>query len=421
VQVAKRIAFPLKTPFGISEGTFAIVARPSSDEQESPDVKESGKKSGKRMGEREYSVQNRQLLKAYSNERAALRTSAEKASASTATDTGSDNVTKTFSAGTGGSYYIYSFDGKLMAEYNIMGQWVRDYIYAGNRLIAEYRGSGIYHYYTSDQVNSTRIVTTNAGDFEYSEAYDPYGGVQKTWSLYYEPTLKFSGKERDQESGLDYFGARYFYTAHYRWLSVDPVINQDEAQANPQLWNLYAFCRNNPINYSDQNGRKDLPFNPAKDVAVDWAKVKSEQTPLLIDGLPNPRAFNCHSFAWHDSQGDPTDPGNAKLVKLGITKWNESPADDIFSQGYSRLDPDAPNKPGDRVIYYTDLNKNGKYDSGEPISHSAIVYAVDEQGNTILVQGKMGQLGISINHPNAPGYYEKDRSGKQTSREYFRK
>ena len=44
----------------------------------------------------------------------------------------------------------------------------------------------------------------------YSAAHNPYGGIQRTWVSAYDPQLKFSGKERDVESGLDYFGARYY-------------------------------------------------------------------------------------------------------------------------------------------------------------------------------------------------------------------
>jgi hypothetical protein len=36
---------------------------------------------------------------------------------------------------------------------------------------------------------------------------------------------------------------------------VDPIINKTEALYNPQLWNLYAYCRNNPITYYDPDGR----------------------------------------------------------------------------------------------------------------------------------------------------------------------
>ena len=153
------------------------------------------------------------------------------------------------------TYYIYSFDGKLLSEYDQTGSCVRDYIYAGNRLIAEYRPqTSKYYYYMSDQISSTRIITDDSGAVVYSEAYGPYGDVQKTWAKTYDPKQKFSGKEREGYSELDYFGARYFDNNSYRFISVDPVINKEGALSNPQLWNLYAYCANNPITHFDPDG-----------------------------------------------------------------------------------------------------------------------------------------------------------------------
>ena len=80
------------------------------------------------------------------------------------------------------------------------------------------------------------------------------------YGLLYSPQLKVSGKERDSESNLDYFGARYYANYYYRWLSPDPVVNRDEAMRNPQLWNLYSFCRNNPATYWDPDGMVDVEF-----------------------------------------------------------------------------------------------------------------------------------------------------------------
>ena len=66
--------------------------------------------------------------------------------------------------------------------------------------------------------------------------------------------LRFSGIEQDTESGLYYFGARYYAPSLYRFLSFDPVIPSDRALYNPQRWNLYAYCLGNPINYVDISG-----------------------------------------------------------------------------------------------------------------------------------------------------------------------
>lgn len=70
-----------------------------------------------------------------------------------------------------------------------------------------------------------------------------------------DPNPKFSGKEREKYSGLDYFGARYYGNNYYRFLTVDPIMNKEEAMSNPQLWNLYSYCRNNPVTFLDPDGR----------------------------------------------------------------------------------------------------------------------------------------------------------------------
>ena len=65
---------------------------------------------------------------------------------------------------------------------------------------------------------------------------------------------EFTGKERDTETGLDYFGARYMSAAQGRFTSPDlPLI--DQRPEDPQSWNLYSYARNNPITNTDPSGR----------------------------------------------------------------------------------------------------------------------------------------------------------------------
>jgi RHS repeat-associated protein len=70
---------------------------------------------------------------------------------------------------------------------------------------------------------------------------------------------KFTGKERDTETGLDYFGARYFSGAQGRFTSVDPIWITKERMLDPQRLNLYAYGRNNPLRYIDPDGM-DITF-----------------------------------------------------------------------------------------------------------------------------------------------------------------
>jgi RHS repeat-associated protein len=66
-------------------------------------------------------------------------------------------------------------------------------------------------------------------------------------------TLKYTGKERDSEAGLDNFAARYDSSAMGRFMSPDSPLLDQEASA-PQSWNLYSYVRNNPISNTDPSG-----------------------------------------------------------------------------------------------------------------------------------------------------------------------
>jgi RHS repeat-associated protein len=65
---------------------------------------------------------------------------------------------------------------------------------------------------------------------------------------------RYTGKERDAESGLDYFGARYYSSTMGRWTSPDPSMLEYADQRNPQSLNLYSYVLNNPLRNVDPNG-----------------------------------------------------------------------------------------------------------------------------------------------------------------------
>lgn len=64
----------------------------------------------------------------------------------------------------------------------------------------------------------------------------------------------FTGKERDTESGNDYFSARYYASAMGRFTSPDPIIQNALRLLNPQRWNKYAYVINNPLILTDPTG-----------------------------------------------------------------------------------------------------------------------------------------------------------------------
>jgi len=69
-------------------------------------------------------------------------------------------------------------------------------------------------------------------------------------------STKFTSKERDAETGLDYFGARYMSSAQGRFTSPDPIHFQAAMLVDPQRFNLYAYVRNNPLSLVDPKGEE---------------------------------------------------------------------------------------------------------------------------------------------------------------------
>ncbi|SRR5581483_4646078 len=66
---------------------------------------------------------------------------------------------------------------------------------------------------------------------------------------------KFAGKERDAESGLDNFKARYFGSSMGRFMSPDPAGIMKQKVIDPQQWNMYSYARNNPVRFVDPTGK----------------------------------------------------------------------------------------------------------------------------------------------------------------------
>jgi RHS repeat-associated protein len=114
----------------------------------------------------------------------------------------------------------------------------------------------VVEYYHLDVIGNVRAVTGQASPTQVLEWHDylPFG---EEWNP--QPGTqpkRFTGKERDAETGLDYFGARYYGSKIGRFTTVDPVYTWKENLEDPQRWNRYAYGRDNPLRFIDPDGRK---------------------------------------------------------------------------------------------------------------------------------------------------------------------
>ena len=173
----------------------------------------------------------------------------------------------------GASYATFSYDGEGRRVRKAMnGGDTTYYLYdALGQMAVEYSteppSSTGSSYLFADMLGSVRTITNDVGAVVECYDYLPFGrmlgsGVGGRGSCYPDPPdanydsrapQKFTGKERDAETGLDYFGARYFSSPQGRFTSPDIVLLS--RLDNPQTWNLYAYTSNNPLRRIDPDGR----------------------------------------------------------------------------------------------------------------------------------------------------------------------
>lgn len=153
--------------------------------------------------------------------------------------------------------FVYDPMGELAAEFGSTND-------AGTR------------YLTADHLGSTRLITKQDGSVDKTYDYLPFGEEYSTTSPIYPQlggpnSIKFTSKERDAETGLDFFEARYYSSAQGRFTSpdefkggfLDAFSGQSAFQpgplpyadiSDPQTLNKFAYVRNNPLRYTDPNG-----------------------------------------------------------------------------------------------------------------------------------------------------------------------
>jgi len=164
--------------------------------------------------------------------------------------------------------FSYDGDGRRVEKTNQESGEIIVFVYnTAGQMVAEYSSTAgslpnvKVSYVTADHLSSTRTVTDGTGAVVARHDYMPYGEEIPTqvargiagYGAADGIRQKFTQKERDIESGLDYFLARYYSSAQGRFTSADPG-NADAGKSNPQSWNGYAYARNNPLTHVDPDG-----------------------------------------------------------------------------------------------------------------------------------------------------------------------
>lgn len=112
-------------------------------------------------------------------------------------------------------------------------------------------GHPAVHYFFSDYLGSTRVLTDSTGSPAQKIDYYPFGGA--TLLLNTTPNqYQFIGHERDSETGLDYYRYRMLSASLGRWTTPDPI--HLPSPGYPQMLDRYSYVSNNPTNLVDPDG-----------------------------------------------------------------------------------------------------------------------------------------------------------------------
>lgn len=147
-------------------------------------------------------------------------------------------------------YYVRDINGKEIAIYSntTLTQWN---LWALDQ-IGHMNSDTTKYYYLKDHLGSTRAVINNINTVISAQDYDAWGHLQPD-RLYSNSSMKYdyTGKERDNESNFDYFGARYYDSKIGRWGVLEPLLPLNIG-VSP-----YAYVVNNPIALKDKFGLDD--------------------------------------------------------------------------------------------------------------------------------------------------------------------
>jgi len=172
--------------------------------------------------------------------------------------------------GNGSLWTLRGLNSQVLREVRSHIAWTNyvDSIFRGTTLLATVpsvaAGGGVNHLHT-DLLGTPRLITNSVGSIAGFHAYYPFGEeMASTFSSTYTDRQRFTGHERDlanasgQADDLDYMHARHFSAMTGRFLSLDRLLGRPR---KPQTWNRFNYAMNNPMSYSDPDGRCPFPID----------------------------------------------------------------------------------------------------------------------------------------------------------------
>jgi RHS repeat-associated protein len=151
----------------------------------------------------------------------------------------------------------YAYDGANIAlVFDGAGTQAHRYLYGAgvDQILADERGGSVV-WALADNLGTVRDVVDGGGVVLNHVVYDSYGRVISQTNPAVEFRYGYTGREQDNETGLDYYRARYYDSAVGRFISEDPIgFTAGDA-------NLYRYVGNSPVNLVDSSGLQSHPYS----------------------------------------------------------------------------------------------------------------------------------------------------------------
>src|SRR5579864_4102910 len=239
------------------------------------------------------------------------------------------------SNGSTGTIYWYMSPG-IVAESDLTGTLKSEYIFFDGDRVARKDLSGsttAVSYYFSDHLKTAAVVTDSAGIIKEDEDFYPWGGelqfVNNDSNHY-----KFTSKERDSETGLDYFGARYYGNWLGRFITPDwaaiPVPVPYADLGDPQSLNQYSYVRNIPTSQADEDGHQVQGINESDGDDALRPKRPSDCPGLSdcrTDDIPPSSQHSCGFTCWIGGWfAHKVNPDNFPAQGIPNPIWNQDQA-----------------------------------------------------------------------------------------------
>jgi RHS repeat-associated protein len=192
-----------------------------------------------------------------------------------------------------GTIYWRGFMGDAVSESDLSGNITSDYVFFDALRAARVDSSGNVYFYFADKLGSTRAITTSSGALCYSADFTPFGG-EIAFANACPQNYKFTGYERDSETGLDYAFYRHYSARLGRFLQPDALGGSLTA---PQSLNRYAYALNDPCTMTDPLGLTPCTLNIAINYNANLSVAQKTALQNQINALFGPSVSANFSFS----------------------------------------------------------------------------------------------------------------------------